>query len=65
MKIRKPHDISSKYPSAWPGRPETGQRRSPKRSQAEIDAAKHFFEAKPSPAWPETALQKRMQSSGG
>jgi hypothetical protein len=65
MKMRKPHDISRKYSSAWPDRPEEGQRRPPRRSQAEIDAAKHFFEAKPSPAWPKTALQERMQSSGG
>jgi hypothetical protein len=65
MKTRKPHDTSRKQVSPQGDRPKYGQVPSSRRSPAEIEAVKHFFEAKPSSAWPETALQQRMQSGGG
>jgi hypothetical protein len=65
MKTRKPRDTFQKQAPPRRDRSKYEEVPSSRHSPAEIAAVKHFFEAGRSPSWPETALQQRMQSSGG
>jgi hypothetical protein len=65
MKNPKPPGTSGKRSSVHASRSKAGKLRGSKPSPTEIEAANRFFETGRSPTWPRTALQRRMQSSGG